>query len=225
MSEKTLLSQSVKDAIQEMIFDKLKAGDRLPTEAELTSMFNVSRTSVREALKTLEAARIVEKRNGGTYVVEQIQECFVDPLYVMTRLNVTKGEDLLYVRQILEGEAAVLAAKKAGENIIRELKDTVWMMQKPSITLDEYIELDARFHLLVAEGAQNSVMLQLIKDISTVLVKLYPKCCTLEFVQREAIPLQIQVVAAIENGNSEAAKKALVQHLIGSDEMLKSMME
>lgn len=225
MSEKTLRSQSVKDAIQEMIFNKLKAGDRLPTEAELTGMFNVSRTSVREALKALEAARIVEKRNGGTYVVERIQECFVDPLYVMAKLHVTKGEDLLQVRQILEGEAAVLAAQNAGEDIIRKLKNTVWMMQKPGITLAEYIELDAEFHLLIAEGAGNSVLFQLIKDISTVLVKLYPKCCTLEFVQSDSIPLQIKIVDAVEKRNSEAAKEALVQHLVGSDEMLKSVME
>lgn len=222
MGEKTLLSQSVKDAIQEMIFTKLKAGDRLPTEAELTSMFQVSRTSIREALKSLEAAHIVEKRNGGTYVVEQVNDCFVDPLYIMSRLEVAKREDLLSIRRILEGEAAALAAKNVDEEILRQLKTNVWMMQKPDLTLEEYIALDEEFHLFIAKASGNAVLYQLIKDVSTVLVKLYPKCCTLEFAKSKAIPLQIKIVEAMEFKDSESARAGLSQHLMESDELLMS---
>lgn len=221
MSEKMLLSQSIKEQIQEMIFEKLKAGDRLPPEAELTEMFHVSRTSIREALKALEAAKVVEKRNGGTYVVDKLQECFVDPLYVMTRLHVTKGEDLLYVREILEGEAAALAAKNAGKERIQKMKMIVWMMQKPDITLEEYIPLDEEFHLLVAESGENSILFQLIKDITAVLVKLYSKCCTMEYIQSEAIYHHIKLVEAIEAGDTQTAKEILVQHIRGSNLLLK----
>lgn len=220
MPDKTLVSQAVKDAIQKMIFTEMKAGERLPTEAELTALFNVSRTSVREAVKALEAAKIVEKRNGGTYVVEQISDCFVDSLYVLAQLNVAKKADLLSVRQILEGEAAFQAALHADQEIIRKLKNNVWMMQRPDLTQSEYIDLDMEFHLLIAEGSNNSVLFQLIKDISTVLVKLYPKCCTLEFAQNAAIPVQIKIAEAINNHNGQDAKLGMVKHLRESDELL-----
>lgn len=220
-TSKTKVSEKVKDAIQDMIFSQMHAGDRLPTESELTEKFEASRTSVREALKGLEAAKIVEKRNGGTFVVEKIRGGFVDPLCIMLQLNTIKQRELMDTRMLLETEAAGGCAINATPENIKELENIVWLMQKPSITIEEYIDLDLRFHLLIAKSSGNSMLYQLIKDISTVLVRFYPRFCTLEFAQNVAVPLQIKTIDAIKERNAEEAKKNMRQHLQESDEIIK----
>lgn len=220
-SNKTKVSVKVREAIQEMILSSMKAGDKLPTESELTEMFAASRTTVREALKGLEAAKIVEKRNGGTYVADQMKDCFVDPLCIMLQLNTIKKKEIMDIRKLLETEAAGEAALNAAQEDIYELENIVWMMQKPGIELEEYIDLDVKYHFMIAKASGNMMLYQLIKDISTVLIRLYPRFCTLEIAKNQAIPQQIKVLQAIKEGDVEAAKINMRQHLQECDEIIK----
>ncbi len=130
---KLKVSDKVKALIQNMIFKEMKPGDKLPSEAMLSELFSASRSSIREALQALESARIVEKRNNGTFVTSQLEECFVNPLSIMIQLSMVGLPELLELRQILESEAAGYAALRATETQVRDLENMAWLMQKPNI--------------------------------------------------------------------------------------------
>ena len=218
---KTKVSEKVKDAIEEMIFSKMHAGDKLPAEGELAEMLAVSRTTVREALKGLEASKIVEKRNGGTFLGEKVRGCVVDPLCIMIQLNTIKQSEIMDVRILLETEAAGQAAVNAEPEQVRELENTVWLMKKPGIQIEEYIDLDVKFHFLIAKASSNQMLYQLIRDISTVIVRFYPRCCTLEIAENIAIPQLVKVVDAIKSKDAGAARDSMRQHLQECDEIIR----
>jgi len=210
---KQRVSDQVKESIQDMILNQMKAAERLPTEAVLTEMFGASRSSVREALQALEASGIVEKRNGGTYVADSMDECFVCPLTIMVQLNMTNISEVIQVRKLLEIEAAGLAAKNATEEQIREIDNILWLMQKPDIMTEEYIEQDIRFHLALALAAHNTVLYQFINDVNVVVSKFYPRICTAEVIQEHAIPTQKKIVQALKERDCEGCKKYMEEHL------------
>nr|WP_275950448.1 FadR/GntR family transcriptional regulator [Clostridium sp. MCC353] len=216
------VSEKVKDAIEEMIFSKMHAGDKLPAEGELAEMLAVSRTTVREALKGLEASKIVEKRNGGTFIVEKVRGCFVDPLCIMIQLNTIKQTEIMEVRILLETEAAGQAAVNAEPDQVKELENIVWLMQKPGIQIEEYIDLDVKFHFLIAKASSNQMLYQLIRDISTVMVKFYHRCCTLEIAENTAIPQLAKVVNAVKKKDADAARASMRQHLQECDEIIRN---
>lgn len=213
---KLKVSDKVKALIQNMIFKEMKPGDKLPTEAMLSEQFGASRSSIREALQALESARIVEKRNNGTFVTSQLEECFVNPLSIMIQLSMVGLSELLELRQILESEAAGYAALRATDAQIRELENLAWLMQKPNITIEEYIDLDVRFHLAVSEASGNTALNQLIKDVNTVLRRHFPKACTLEFALDSAIPCLTGLTKAVKERNQTEATRCMSKHLAES---------
>lgn len=210
---KLKVSDKVKALIQNMIFSEMKPGDKLPTEAMLSELFGASRSSIREALQALESARIVEKRNNGTFVTSQLEECFVNPLSIMIQLSMVGLPELLELRQILESEAAGYAAVRATDAQVQELENIAWLMQKPNITIEEYINLDVEFHLAVSDACDNTALSQLIKDVNTVLRRHFPKACTLEFALSSAIPCMAGLAKAIKERNQEEATRCMSKHL------------
>jgi len=217
---KVKVSDKAKALIQNMIFQNMKPGDKLPTEIMLSEQFGISRSSIREALQALESARIVEKRNNGTFVTSDLKECFINPLSIMIQLSMVGLPELLELRQLLESEAAGYAALRATESQTRTLENLAWMMQKPNITIEEYIDLDAQFHLTISEAAGNMALNYLIKDVNTVLLRHFPKACTLEFVKASAIPCLLELTKAVKERNREEAVRCMTKHLTESAVLL-----
>lgn len=220
---KEKVSDKAKALIQNMIYNDMKPGDKLPTETMLSEQFGISRSSIREALQALESARVVEKRNNGTFVTSDMEECFINPLSIMLQLSMIGLPELLELRLLLESEAAGYAACRATEQQIRKLGDLAWMMQKPNITVEEYIDLDTSFHLTMSEAAGNTALDYLIKDVNTVLRRHFPKACTLEFVKSSAIPCLLELADAIKTGNRDKAVQCMTKHLTESASLLRSI--
>ena len=216
MASKVKVADKLKKEMQDMILKNMRPGDKLPTESELCIRFEASRTSVREALQALRSSGILEKKGGGTYVTDTFDECLISPLMAMLQLNLTEAGDLLEIRRILETETAGLAAKRATEEDIHQLENIVWMMQKPDITLEEFIDLDIKFHMAVAQASGNSGLQILIKNITSALEKVYPRYCTLEIAENSAIPLEREIVQAISHHDYETAKQKMARHLLES---------
>ncbi|MCL4491790.1 MAG: GntR family transcriptional regulator, partial [Nitrospirae bacterium] len=82
---------------------KLKRGDQLPTERELADTFKVSRTTVREAIRTLESMRLVQSRQGdGTYVLASSEESLIQPLAAALFHEKDDIQDIFSIRNIVE---------------------------------------------------------------------------------------------------------------------------
>src|SRR4030042_2235290 len=103
---------------------KLKRGDQLPVERELTESFKVSRATVREAIFNLEVMRLVQRRQGdGTYVIASSEETLVQPLAAALFHARDDIIDIFSIRKIIEPEGAPLASEKSTPEEINELEE------------------------------------------------------------------------------------------------------
>src|SRR4030042_1879671 len=101
---------------------KLKRGDQLPVERELTESFKVSRATVREAIFNLEVMRLVQRRQGdGTYVIASSEETLVQPLAAALFHERDDIIDIFSIRKMIEPEVAQLASANATPEEIAEL--------------------------------------------------------------------------------------------------------
>ncbi len=102
---------------------KLKRGDQLPSERELTETFKVSRTTVREAIRTLESMKLLQCRQGnGTYVLASSEEALIQPLAAALFNAKDDIRDIFYIRKIIEPHVAHLAAENATPQEIEEME-------------------------------------------------------------------------------------------------------
>ncbi|CEP68510.1 Transcription regulator HTH, GntR [Moorella glycerini] len=207
--------QQIKDLIGE---GNLKPGDRLPSERELSERLAVSRASVREALSALAAMGVIDIRPGeGTFVRNIRNGAIVEPLAMALLLDRQAAMELLEARQALEGEAAHLAARRAGPEDLEKMAEILKEMERDlrKGTLGE--EADLRFHLAIAEAARNSVLARLMHTVSytmrqalrTSRQRLYTTTGNLELLFEQ----HQRIYEAIKAHNPRAARRAICEHL------------
>ncbi len=156
---------------QRILSGELRSGDRLPTERELAEQFHVSRTAVREAMKSLAQKGLVDMRPGrGTIVIDGTSRAMRHSLGLMMRIGqAVNSSSLVEVREILEPEIAALAAVRATEEHIAAMQEAVAIMDANLNDADAYITADNDFHRALAEGTQNVLILALVDSIVDLL--------------------------------------------------------
>ena len=147
-----------KKSIPEAIIHELKSlidsghitpGNKLPGERELAQMLNVSRPSLREALRALSLLGILDNRQGnGTYLASSNQWP-IEPFSIM--LSIKKGAllDIFEARESIENTSAGLAALRRDEDDLKEMQKALKKMQLCFKDPDEYIKYDLNFHKAV----------------------------------------------------------------------------
>jgi GntR family transcriptional regulator, transcriptional repressor for pyruvate dehydrogenase complex len=145
---------------------QLKPGDQLPPERELAEQFGVSRTAVREAVKTLREKGLVEAYPGrGTFITDGTSYTIRQSLDRMMRTGNEGFAFLAEVRRILEPEIAALATTRAKQEDLEAMRQQVAVMDEARTDPDAFIEADLDFHLALAEAAANPIILSLIDSI------------------------------------------------------------
>ncbi|MDJ1159172.1 FadR/GntR family transcriptional regulator [Chelatococcus sp. SYSU_G07232] len=206
--------QAVVDAIaRDIVTGRYRPGDTLPTEPELCAAYAVSRTTVREALKTLTAKGIVSVRpKTGTRVRPHERWSLLDPEVVDWRLasgvDGTLVRDIVDMRLIIEPEAAALAAERAGEADIAALRGAFSAMTEAAYRKGSYVEADLAFHRALLHAARNQFLSQLVPIVTGMLRLSFE----LSVVSREAaiasLTLHEAVLDAIAAGTPDAARDA-----------------
>jgi GntR family transcriptional regulator, transcriptional repressor for pyruvate dehydrogenase complex len=141
----------------------LEAGDRLPAERELAARYGVSRTSVREAIRVLEAMGIVSVRRGAEHGVVLLQEpgnAFGPVLRLLVALRHVSLDDAIEFRVMVEAGAARRLATLGGSDALADLLDR---MEAPGVKQQEFHALDATFHVTLVRTAGNA-LLNLVED-------------------------------------------------------------
>ena len=161
------LTMATARKVKSMIIQEgMKPGDRLPTEKELAALFNVSRSTLREAMKFLRAENVVVIRQGsGTFVSAEtgIAEDplglhFTDQKYVL--------QDLFETRMLVEPQIAGLAVQRATPQDIRNLERLVAEMDRLQANSAAAAEMDIQFHTAVAECTHNDVLARVVPIIN-----------------------------------------------------------
>jgi len=150
-------------------YHRLEPGDRLPSERDLSSKFNASRNSVREALTALEIMRVVERRpNSGIYLKELSKDTSVDAMVMFQEAGVPllheEVVDFLETRRILEIESFRLACERRTDEDIKDIKDILDRCEAEIEQGNSLGELDAVFHLALVGAAHNQVYLRLVNS-------------------------------------------------------------
>lgn len=145
-----------------MILKELKPGDYLPSESELTRQLGVGKTSVREALKQLEAMGIVEIRQGhGTFIPQKPAADAINPLIFQMILEQATNEDLLELRMMFEPAYALIAMDKARPDQIRALEESVDQFERKIRAGIHTAEDDLAFHERMLECTGNPYIVRI----------------------------------------------------------------
>ena len=211
--------EQIVDQIRQLIRrGDLKPGDKLMSERELSELLGVSRTSVREALSALDFLGILESRQGeGTFIANVSEQSLIEPLALIMAMDREAGLELLEVRKMLEGEAAELAALRASEEDLHQMKDALKTMTL-DLKHDNLGEAgDAKFHYAIAEATGNKVLVKLMNTISDLLVQNMRSSRMYMYTQQgnaeKLYQQHIEIFEAIQSGDPQDARGAMICHL------------
>ncbi|MDW7651613.1 MAG: FadR/GntR family transcriptional regulator [Bacillota bacterium] len=197
---------------------ELKPGDRLISERELAERLQVSRASIREAFSALDMMGILEsKPGGGTFIREVPQDSMIKPLALMLMLYQNNSLEVLEVRAMLEAGSAALAARRITPEGLEKIREALEEMEQ-DVMLGAIGELpDARFHLAVAEAADNQILIRLMNTVSDLIVETmrYSRERMFQTPGNKVKLLQQhkEIYKAIVARDSEAAREAMRAHL------------
>jgi GntR family transcriptional repressor for pyruvate dehydrogenase complex len=166
----TLPTTIANELRRQILHHELRPGEQLPGHRELAARFDVSLGSVREAISMLVSAGMLQTRAGrGTYVSDVGDGAGPVHPRVGPPLSQREVEELVEARAVIEVELAALAAERATAEQIEALKAAAEHMEEASASLDRYSDADVRFHLALAEAADNRYLLQAMIDIRALL--------------------------------------------------------
>lgn len=196
-------------------------GDALPSERELAVRFSVSRDTVRDAIKELaDAGYLVSRRGryGGTFVSEVLPA--PGPI---GPLDPAEIDDVLGLREILEGGAARAAARRSLSASDRDALWT-WLRDTASAGPDDYRRLDSRLHLAIAELAGTPSLVSLVADSRSRVNALLDRIPLLAPNIAHSNEQHESIVDAILRGDEDAAAAAMLEHLAGSAALLRGFL-
>lgn len=200
-----IIMKQIKDIVKS---GELKRGDKLPSERELALRLNVSRTSVREAIKALETLGLVEsKHGGGNYIKNDFEDILLEPLSIAFMLLGSNNSEILELRKVIEPEVASIAAKNITENEIKELENII---EKLSKTTDSKIcaSLDKEFHYVIAKASKNHLLSTIVFSVSS-LIEEYIDESKMYEIDREKVINDHKII--LEAIISHDSKKAFIE--------------
>jgi len=223
---RNLAEQAVNYINEQIASRMLKPGDKLPTESSLMSALGVSRTVVREAISRLQAMAVIETRHGiGSFVLEPRREPLDLEVVPASTLN-----DLLCVLELrisLETECAGLAAQRASERDLANIRTALDAISAATRAGGDSANADLQFHVSVARATGNRYFVDILTQMGAALIPRHridsagiahrdPKAYA-ELVTRE----HESIFEAIARHDSESARAAMRMHLSSSRERLR----
>ncbi|HTQ87314.1 MAG TPA: FadR/GntR family transcriptional regulator [Candidatus Solibacter sp.] len=220
--QKTKVYEEVAAQLERRILDgALKPGDKLPPERELAERFDVSRSAVREAIRSLELRGLVEPRPGeGTLVRTPSIDSLLNPLASLLGHKRELVTELLEVRGMIEPPLAARAARNAGpediallENILERQKEKV---ARQEVAIDE----DSEFHYTIARASKNGVILKVVDMMMDILKESRERSLQVGGRPEKSLAGHRRIFNAIKRHDAEGAEAAMRQHLVEIEAIL-----
>jgi GntR family transcriptional regulator, transcriptional repressor for pyruvate dehydrogenase complex len=213
--------EAVAEQIERLILRKLKPGDKLPSERELAEMLQVSRSSIRDAIRSLELVGLVEPRQGaGTIVRERSADSSITPFSNALKRRQELVSELLDFRKMLEPPLAARAAAHVSLDDISEMEE-ILQRQEGKLSLGEpAIAEDAEFHYSVALASGNSVVLKVLDILMDLLRDTRERSLQVPGRQQKSLAGHRRILAAIKRHDAEAARSAMRRHIEDIEEIV-----
>jgi len=188
-------------------------GTKIPSESELVIMLGVSRNTIRTALNRFHALGILEARQGNGYYLRNVNvDVFTNlqlPIFLEAQSNL---ETLTEFRIGVESQGAALAALKATEEDLQNMKRILELSQLHIDDKKHYPVYDMDFHLAVAKASRNSIIfrsIEMLKALYTVWLANFQ----IVHGNTKSNDLHHQLFEAIRNRNAERARLIMAEHL------------
>lgn len=215
--ERKKVSDAVFEQMKNMIASgNWKPGDRLPSEKELTELFNVSRVTVREALKKLASYNIIETSQGkGSFIREPDGASILDPM--MLSVYVSSAEestirDMMEFRGIVEIESVSLATLRGTEKDLAYLQTNYENMVAAREDIRQFSKYDLEFHKYIAQMTGNIVLIKCYSIIWDFLREYFDKVVETIGVEK-GIYYHGGILEAMKKKNAKEAKHLMREHL------------
>ena len=233
-AKQTKIFQNVVEQIQEAILDgRLEAGDTLPAERELKEMFNISRGTLREALRVLEQKGLIEIKLGvgGGSVVKAIDtDQISESLGLLIRSQKVSLNHLAEFREDVEGIVAANAASAAyaasasretGTSTVEQIQELKQLLEESQKCVEqgtsrrnEFIEIDKQIHLKLAQIAGNPIYTSILHSIHDNIHRYYDRFLSMEDRElQENYNDLCNIVRAAEAGDAGEARKFAQKHV------------
>jgi GntR family transcriptional repressor for pyruvate dehydrogenase complex len=209
------LSDRVADELLETILScEMQTGDRLPSERDLAEQFGVSRTVVREAVRSLAAKGAVEARSGSGLRVAAVDASVVS---LSMRLFIRSNGGLDYakvneVRMALETSIAAAAAERATPNDLEVLDALHERMVDVIDDVEQASLADVEFHRAIARSTHNELYLVMLDSIRETMLNI--RRATIGLHGRKALRYHRKILERITAHDVEGAREAMSEHLL-----------
>lgn len=213
---KVRLFDSVIDAIREMINeDHFEPGDKFYSENELTKHLQVSRSSIREAIRILEVTGQVTVRQGKGIFIADTNSVKFEPFVSWLKTNEQSIVDNFEVRLIIEPKAAAFAAEKADFEDIRRLEEACARFSgfAEAGKTTEIIKCDRDFHRWLAGATKNATLHVLMKSMTTSMPNGWISSLHTPGRIRKTIHEHRAILDAVKNRDKGGAENAMTLHL------------
>lgn len=199
----------------------LKPGDLLPPERELAEKLGVGRSSVRDAVRTLEVMGILEPRQGhGTVVRDLSADALVVPLASVLQHKRVLVTDLLDVRRMIEPHLAARAATNASADEIRYMAAVLERHEAKLRRGEEAVDEDSEFHYAIALAARNAVVLRVLDVLMDLLRESRSRSLQVPGRPRRSFDGHRRILRAIQRRDASAAEAAVHKHLQEIEEIV-----
>lgn len=221
------LTEAAIERVRSLIISgRLVPGERLPAEAELAVELGVSRSSLREAVRGLVTAGVLDVRRGdGTYVTSLTPHLLLTGIGAAVELMQDDSIlDLLESRRLIEPVVTGLAAERAGPDQRREMERHIDLMARATLH-EDLIRHDTDFHATVARASHNAVLASVLTGISagTVRTRVWRGIIDADANHR-TVEEHRAILAAVEAGDARLAEAAALVHVASVDSWLRSML-
>jgi GntR family transcriptional regulator, transcriptional repressor for pyruvate dehydrogenase complex len=217
----TTLREEAAEQIRALIVDgQLRPGDRLPSERDLTVRLAVSRTTIREALRSLEIRGLLDVKPGeGAFVRELPLEAVIDPL-ASALLDRRSLLELLEVRRTLEPGIAALAAQRAQAGDIDEMKRILAEIEVrlTNHRYDDAVKSIISFHRIITRATGNGLIQRLMDTISGLFSASMRETLRIRGRPGRSLKSHRQILAAIESRDPAGARETMLSHLQGLED-------
>jgi DNA-binding FadR family transcriptional regulator len=219
-AKQTKVFQDVVEQIQEAIFDgRLQTGQTLPAERELKTMFNISRGTLREALRVLEQKGLIEIKLGvgGGSIVKAVDTAQIsESLGLLIRSQKVSLNHLARFREDVEGIIAAHAAQRRSREDIKKLKQLLTKalecVEQDRTQRDAFINIDKQIHMSLAEISGNPIYISVLHSIHDNIHRYYDRFLSMEKPELEENYQDLyDIIEAVEKGRAEQARD-LAQH-------------
>lgn len=219
LRKQTIVENIINKLLEMIAKGELRPGCALPSERDLAAMLNVSRTSVREAVKSLSYNGILEVKPGsGTYLTEQALSAPLSQKASRESLILKHRSDyweVVEARRILEVEISVLTAERASPEAIAEMEDCLLHMREllDQEAYEEYTLEDMSFHNMIARSCMNDYLYRIYSELFPLFVDLSRLGEQVSNRHWPAYKQHVEILEAIKSGDKELVRRIVEAHI------------